>query len=121
MSEESVIGGEGTQEQGGEEGDEPVIGGPAPDATEGDATNAALAELLREALLAAHDDLSPEDLAGETAEDVRERYVAVRARLEGEAREAKGTQVPAGAPGRFAPVPANAFEKIREGLARLGA
>ena len=121
MSDKPVIGGESTQEQGGEAADETVIGGPAPAAAEGDTTDAALAKMLREALLAAHDDLSPEDLAGETAEGVRERYVAVRARLEGEAREAKGTPVPAGAPGRFAPVPANAFEKIREGLARLGA
>ncbi len=113
MNEEPVIGDEDTREHGE---DEPVIGGPAPDAPEGDATEADLAELLREALLAAHDDLSPEDLAGETAEDVRERYLAARAQ-----REAKGTPVPAGAPGRFAPAPANAFEKIREGLARLGA
>ena len=121
MSEEPVIGGESPQEQAREDGDASVIGGPAPDAAEGDPTDAALAELLRETLLAAHDDLSPEDLAGETAEDVRERYVATRARLEDEAREEKGTQVPAGAPGRFAPAPEGAFEKIREGLARLGA
>ncbi len=113
MSEESVISDEDTGEHGE---DEPVIGGPAPDAPEGDATEADLAELLRQTLLAAHDDLSPEDLAGETAEDVRERYLAARAE-----REAKGTPVPAGAPGRFAPAPASAFEKIREGLARLGA
>ena len=113
MNEEPVIGDEDTREHGE---DEPVIGGPAPDAPEGDATEADLAELLRQTLLAAHDDLSPEDLAGETAEEVRERYLAARAQ-----REAKGTPVPAGAPGRFAPAPANAFEKIREGLARLGA
>ena len=116
MSEEPVIGGESTQEQSGEDGDAPVTGRPANEAAEGDASEAELAGLLRETLLAAHDDLSPEDLAGETAEDVRERYLAARAQ-----REAKGTPVPAGAPGRFAPAPANAFEKIREGLTRLGA
>ena len=57
---------------------------------------------------------------GELSE-VRERYVAVRARLEREAAEAKGAPVPAGAPGRFVPEPASAFEKIREGLTRLNA
>ncbi len=113
MNEEPVISDEDTREHSE---DEPVIGGPAPDAPEGDATEAELAELLRQTLLAAHDDLSPEDLAGETAEEVRERYVAARAQ-----REAKGTPVPAGAPGRFAPAPESAFEKIREGLTRLGA
>ena len=113
MNEEPVISDEDTGEHGE---DEPVIGGPASDAAEGDATEVELAELLRQTLLAAHDDLAPEDLPGETAEDVRERYLAARAQ-----REVKGTPVPAGAPGRFAPEPANAFEKIREGLARLGA
>ena len=46
--------------------------------------------------------------------------MAARARLERESAGAQGTPVPAGAPGRFAPAPESAFEKIREGLARLG-
>ncbi len=88
-----------------------------------------VAELLREALLAAHDDLSRDDLSGATPEEVRDRYLASRQRLAeeaeaaAEAREAElmaaGSRVPAGAPGRFAPAPATAFEKIREGLVRL--
>ena len=49
---------------------------------------------------------------------MRERYVAARARLEQEAEE-REAPVPAGAPGRFAPAPGTAFEKIREGLSRL--
>ena len=121
MNDDPVIGGEDAQEDGIESNEEPVIGGPADDASQAGASEAELAELLRETLLAAHDDLSPEDLAGESPAEVRERYVAVRARLEREAAEAKGAPVPAGAPGRFAPEPASAFEKIREGLTRLKA
>ena len=121
MNDESVIGADDAQEDGIESHAEPVIGGPADDAPQADASEAELAELLRETLLAAHDDLSVEDLEGESPAEVRERYVAVRARLEREAAEAKGAPVPAGAPGRFAPEPASAFEKIREGLTRLNA
>ena len=118
MSEEPVIGGEDTQGSDDEEGPEPVIGGEAAEATRGDASEAELAGLLRETLLAAHDDLTADDLPGKTPAEVRERYVTARERLEREARE---SQVPAGAPGRFAPAPVSAFEKIREGLTRLNA
>ena len=120
MSEEPVIGGERGAEAEGEEQEEPIIGEPADEPADGDGGSGDLAVLLRETLLATHDDLSPEDLAGESAEEVREHYVAARARLERESAEAQGTPVPAGAPGRFAPAPESAFEKIREGLARLG-
>ncbi len=115
MSEEPVIGAESTEGPA-----EPVIGEPPPEPVEVEVVEPDLAGLLRETLLAAHADLSPEDLAGESAEEVRERYVAALARLERESAEARGTPVPAGAPGRFAPAPESAFEKIREGLARLG-
>ncbi len=121
MNDEPVIRADDAQENGIESHAEPVIGGPADDAPRSDASEAELAELLRETLLAAQDDLSPEDLAGESPAEVRERYVAARARLEREAADAKGAPVPAGAPGRFAPEPAGAFEKIREGLTRLNA
>lgn len=119
MSEEAVIGAGSPPDGGGE--DEPMIGGQEQDPPEGDGAGTDIAGMLRESLLAAHDDLSAEDLAGESADEVRERYVAARARLDQEAREATGPQVPAGAPGRFAPAPGTAFEKIREGLGRLGA
>lgn len=118
MSEEPVIGAESAQDERASDEQEPVIGGPDEEAPNGDASEAELAELLRETLLAAHDDLTQDDLPGESAAEVRERYVAARERLE---REAKASQVPAGAPGRFAPAPASAFEKIREGLTRLHA
>ena len=121
MSEEPVIGAESVAENDAEEPAEPVIGEVADDEEGGDPTEAELAGLLRETLLAAHDDLSADDLPGESAAEVRERYVAARARIEREAGEARAAQVPAGAPGRFAPAPASAFEKIREGLTRLGA
>ncbi|MXY72726.1 MAG: hypothetical protein F4Y97_06755 [Dehalococcoidia bacterium] len=117
MSEEPVIGGEDTPASGAEEQPKPVIGADE-EAPAGDASEAELAEVLRETLLAAHDDLTADDLPGESAAEVRERYVAARERLE---REAKGSPVPAGAPGRFAPAPTSAFEKIREGLTRLNA
>ena len=114
MSEEPVIGAESAQDDDAGAHDEPVIG-PTDDT---DAGEAELAGLLRETLLAAHDDLAADDLPGESTTEVRERYIAARERLEREAREAK---VPAGAPGRFAPAPVSAFEKIREGLTRLNA
>ncbi|MCY3880643.1 MAG: hypothetical protein OXG61_00800 [Chloroflexi bacterium] len=112
MSEEPVIGGEGAPEESTDGETE---------AMQTDASEAELAELLRETLLAAHDDLAAEDLEGETPAEVRERYVAARTRLEQEAGEAREAPVPAGAPGRFAPAPGTAFEKIREGLSRLNA
>ncbi len=121
MSEEPVIGGEDTSDSGDGERPEPVTGDEAAEATRGDASEAELAGLLRETLLAAHEDLKAADLPGETPAEVRERYVTARERLEREAREARGSQVPAGAPGRFAPAPVSAFEKIREGLTRLNA
>ena len=121
MSEEPVIGAESAGENNAEEPAEPVIGATDGGAEDGDASEAELAELLRETLLAAHDDLTADDLPGASAAEVRERYVAARERLEREVREAKGSPVPAGAPGRFAPAPASAFEKIREGLTRLDA
>lgn len=114
MSEEPVIGGESAPE-------ESTDGETEETTTQTDASEAELAELLRETLLAAHDDLAAEDLDGETPGEVRERYVAARARLEQEANETREAPVPAGAPGRFAPEPATAFEKIREGLSRLNA
>ena len=111
---------------------EPVIGGASEGSAgtvsgeterEGDGTNArefdrAVAERLREALLAAHADLEPEDLAGESAAEVREGYLAARRRLD---RERRRAPVPAGAPGRLTSAPLSAFGKIREGLARLDA
>ena len=121
MSEEPVIGGERTEEHDADGRDEPVIGATAEDTPGGDATEGELAALLRETLLAAHDDLTAEDLPGESAAEVRERYIAARARIEREAAEARAAQVPAGAPGRFTPEPGSAFEKIREGLTRLSA
>ena len=119
MSEEPVIGGEDTPDGGSAERPEPVIGATDDGAEGGDASEAELAGLLRETLLAAHDDLTADDLPGESVAEVRERYAAAHERLEREAREAKEPQVPAGAPGRFAPAPVSAFEKIREGLTRL--
>ena len=121
MSEEPVIGSEDVQDDAAEAQPEPVIGATDDEAPAGDASERELAGLLRETLLAAHDDLTADDLPGESVAEVRERYVAARERMAGEAREAKGSQVPAGAPGRFAPAPASAFEKIREGLTRLNA
>ncbi|MXW26768.1 MAG: hypothetical protein F4Z77_10825 [Dehalococcoidia bacterium] len=114
MSEEPVIG-------GGSAPDESTDGEAEAVTPETDASEAELAELLRETLLAAHDDLAAEDLEGETPAEVRERYVATRARLDQEAGETREAPVPAGAPGRFAPAPGTAFEKIREGLTRLNA
>ncbi|MYH68514.1 MAG: hypothetical protein F4152_08240 [Dehalococcoidia bacterium] len=114
MSEEPVIG-------GGSAPEEPTDGENEAMPPETDASEAELAVLLRETLLAAHDDLAPDDLEGETPAEVRERYVAARARLEQEAAGAREASVPAGAPGRFAPAPGTAFEKIREGLSRLNA
>lgn len=114
MSEEPVIGAESAQEDDAGAQDEPVIGA----ADDTDASEAELAGLLRETLLAAHDDLTADDLPGVSVAEVRELYVAARERLQREALEAK---VPAGAPGRFAPAPVSAFEKIREGLTRLNA
>ncbi len=121
MSEEPVIGGEDAQDDDVEAQPEPVIGATDDEAPVGDASEPELAGLLRETLLAAHDDLTADDLPGESVAEVREGYVPARERLAGEAKEAKGPQVPAGAPGRFAPAPASAFEKIREGLTRLNA
>ncbi len=118
MSEEPVIGAEEAGGEGAEEQPEPVIGATDGEVPARDASEAELAEVLRETLLAAHDDLTADDLPGESAAEVRERYVAARERLDREAQEAK---VPAGAPGRFAPAPTSAFEKIREGLTRLNA
>ena len=98
MGDESVI------------GDETVIGGedgaetPPPDGER------ELAERLRAALLAADPDLRADELAGDTADAVRERYAAARARR---------ATVSAGAPGRLPPAPLNALGKIRAGLARL--
>lgn len=98
MGDESVI------------GDETVIGGdggaekPPPDGER------ELAERLRAALLAADPDLHADELAGDTADAVRERYAAARARR---------ATVSAGAPGRLPPAPLNALGKIRAGLARL--
>ncbi len=121
MSTEPVIGGESAQQNDTDGRDEPAIGATTERPPGGDATEGELAELLRETLLAAHDDLTVDDLPGESAAEVRERYVAARARLEREAAEARAAQVPAGAPGRFAPAPGSAFEKIREGLTHLSA
>ena len=118
MSEEPVIGADSEQDS---DPGEPVIGADAAEAPPVDATESDLAEMLRETLLAAHDDLDADDLAGETVSAVRERYVAARARLQREAAEAREAAVPAGAPGRLSPAPATAFEKIREGLTRLHA
>ena len=118
MSEDPIIGGVTAPKDDGEDRTETVIGGPPRE----DAIASEVARLLREALLAAHDDLAPEDLSGQSAADVRERYLAARERLDREAAEAPPHApfaAPAGAPGRFAPAPATAFEKIREGLARL--
>ncbi len=114
MSEEPVIGGESAPE-------EPTDGETGAVTPQADASEAELAGLLRETLLAAHDDLAAEDLEGATAGEVRDRYVAARERLGREADDAREAPVPAGAPGRFAPAPGTAFEKIREGLARLNA
>ncbi len=86
MSEEPVIGGDGADDGGGEGADEPVIGAPQED---GEAREAEVAALLRETLLAAHGDLSPDDLAGGSAEEVRERYLAARERI---AREERGAR-----------------------------
>lgn len=118
MSEEPVIGAEEAEGEAAEQQPEPVIGATDDEAPARDASEVELAEVLRETLLAAHDDLTADDLSGESVAEVRERYVAARERLEREARDAR---VPAGAPGRFAPPPASAFEKIREGLTRLNA
>ncbi|MDE2933390.1 MAG: hypothetical protein OXS47_05915 [Chloroflexota bacterium] len=115
MSEEPVIGAEEAGGEGAEQQPEPVIGAAEDETPSGDPSEAELAEVLRETLLAAHDDLTADDLPGESVAEVRERYGAARERLEREAR------VPAGAPGRFAPAPTSAFEKIREGLTRLHA
>lgn len=118
MSEEPVIGAEEAEGEGAEQQFAAVIGTAEKETLGGDAGEEELAEVLRETLLAAHDDLTADDLSGESVAEVRERYVAARERLEREALEAK---VPAGAPGRFAPAPVSAFEKIREGLTRLNA
>ena len=121
MSEEPVIGGESAASGEPEHPGEPLIGGPSDGAPQDDARAGELAALLRDTLLATHDDLAPEDLAGGRPDEVRKAYAAARARIEREAGEARTAQVPAGAPGRFAPAPGSAFEKIREGLTRLHA
>lgn len=59
MSEEPVIGGESAPEESADGEAEAMT-------PETDASEAELAALLRETLLAAHDDLAAEDLAGET-------------------------------------------------------
>ena len=108
MSEEPVIGGESAPEESADGEAEAMT-------PETDASEAELAALLRETLLAAHDDLAAEDLAGETPAEVRERYVAARARLEQEAGEAPEAPVPAGAPGRFAPAPGTPSRRSAKG------
>lgn len=91
-------------------GDEPVIGGDGGAEETPPAAGDDLAERLREALLAADPDLRADELAGETADAVREGYAAARARR---------ATVSAGAPGRLPPAPLSALGKIRAGLARL--
>ncbi len=115
MDGEPVIGGEGGEPV--ETASEVARGAPPTGAAADDSASASahtaerdLAERLRAALLAADGDIAPEELAGERAGEVHERYVAARARRK---------QVPVGAPGRLAQAPGSAFEKIREGLARL--
>lgn len=105
MSDEPVIGGEtdGTGDGGGTDGTEGRSPAADPDGE--------LAERLREALLAADPDLRADELAGGTADEVRERYAAARA--------ARAVSVSAGAPGRLSPEPLGALAKIRAGLARL--
>ena len=58
MIEEPVIGGDRGAEAEGEEQEEPIIGEPADEPADGDGGSGDLAVLLRETLLATHDDLS---------------------------------------------------------------
>lgn len=100
-----------------EENDEPVIGAfvEAPPPL-GPAADAQVAR-LKAALAATVEGMDPDAIAGQTLEDVVASFAALRA-----AREQPGPalQVPAGAPGRLTPGPLTPFEKIRQGLARLG-
>ena len=75
-----------------------------------------LAERLRAALLATDDDLDPDTLSGDTFDEVVASFAAARAPQDPTPEPAP--PVPAGAPGRLAPLRLTAFEKIREGLAR---
>ena len=76
---------------------------------------------LREALLASEPALEPGMVSGDTLEQVEASFAAATALLakirETVAHESL-TRVPAGAPGRSAPSPRTAFEKIRDGLGK---
>lgn len=87
-------------------------------------TNERLAvDRLRAALLAGEPTLEPGMVTGETVAEVEASFAAASAllaRLREQAALEAATRVPAGAPGRLAPRPRSAFEKIREGLGKAG-
>ncbi|GAB4329333.1 MAG: hypothetical protein Kow0010_13620 [Dehalococcoidia bacterium] len=77
-----------------------------------------LIERYREALAAADPLLTPEDLAGDTVEDIDRSFRAAHA-LIARARQAgppAPDPVPAGSPPQGRPAPVTPFQKIRDGL-----
>ena len=84
-------------------------------------TERAAVERLRGALLASEPALDPDMVPGETLAEVEANFAAATAllaRLRERAAADSAARVPAGAPGRQAPRPRTAFEKIRDGLGR---
>ena len=75
----------------------------------------AVAARLRDALLASAPGITPDDVRGDTVEEVEASFEAAQSQLV----PPEAPAVPAGAPGRVAHVPGTAFEKIREGLTSL--
>jgi hypothetical protein len=88
------------------------------------AANVDLLERLRLALLASDPAIDPALVTGATAEDVEASFAAAQ-RMASNIREAVRREfaapIPAGAPGRASTSPRTAYDKIREGLGRLGA
>ena len=83
----------------------------------------ALAQRLRAALVATEPGLPAELVTGETLDEIEASFaaaVALLGRVRDAVTPAPPPSVPAGAPGRAASEPANAFAKIRSGLGALG-
>ena len=82
-----------------------------------------LLDRLRLALAASEPGLDPALVTGDTLEEVEASFAAacgLLSRVREAVRREAAVAVPAGAPGRSAPVTATPFEKIRAGLGRLG-
>ena len=87
---------------------------------ERDERHHATLDRLRQALLATEPAIDPEMVTGDTLEEVEANFAAALAtvaRIREALRQERATPIPTGAPGRLAPAPRTALEKIRAGLA----